>query len=574
MKQSPEKNGNKRWKSVKMPVYAALSVLLWLLLWQVLASKINKSVLLPYPKEVLSSLSDILRSESFFPIVTGSLLHIAEGFGLALAAGIVLAVICHFSDFASALMQPFLKLVKTVPVVSFIILLLLWVDVKNINIVISFLIVLPVVYQNVLKGIRETPGDMLEMAEVFRFPALTGLRYLFVPNAVPYASAAVSVGLGMCWKAGIAAEIIALSGNSVGRQLYDAKLYLDTPGLFAWTVVLIVVSILMEWVVTLIWRVLALCLAEPTLRYRKRDALRFLLGRPVGSGKGTDPDSADSVSFSENDAPATADEKNRSAETDVSEHGNPGGISEYSYAADEENQSAAAGVSDRSAVTDAASRTGEPELVLSRVGKQYDGKPVLKDISLTLRRGDVLLITAPSGWGKTTLLRCMLGLTEPDTGTIVGREALRKAAVFQENRLCEGFSALTNVRLAGAAFRRRMPDAKGTPGTDPVRKSDGELLRELEELGIEEGRRKPVREFSGGMKRRTAWLRALYAQADLLILDEPFTGLDNARKDFLLNRLKQEQKNSIIAIVTHNTSEIEKIYATFEHIVRLDETEK
>ncbi len=573
MKQSPENNGNKRWKTIKMPVYICLSVILWLLLWQLLASKLNKSVLLPYPKEVLSGLSEILRSETFFPIVTGSLLHIAEGFGLALAAGIVLAVICHFSDFASALMQPFLKLVKTVPVVSFIILLLLWVDVTNINIVISFLIVLPVVYQNVLKGIRETPAEMIETAEVFRFPALTVLRYLFVPNAVPYASAAVSVGLGMCWKAGIAAEIIALSRDSVGRQLYDAKLYLDTPGLFAWTIVLIVVSILMEWVVTLLWRVFALCLSEPTLRYRKREALRFLLGRPVGSGKGTESDSVDSVSFLENDAPAG----NLSVTAEVTKD---------SVVTDETEGPCSTDAADRSADVRSdfpngepesqvdKQYDGEPELILTQVGKQYDGKPVLQDISLTLRRGDVLLITAPSGWGKTTLLRCMLGLTEPDTGTIVGREALRKAAVFQENRLCEGFSALTNVRLAGTAFRRQMPDAKGTSQTVPMRKTDEELLRDLAELGIEEGRRKPVREFSGGMKRRTAWLRALYAQANLLVLDEPFTGLDNARKDLLLNRLKQVQKNSIIAIVTHNTSEIEKIYATFDNIIRFNGNEK
>ena len=268
-------------RKIRKPLYVVLSIGLWLAFWQYKAGKLGKSVLLPYPKEVIKALRELVATETFRPILRGSLLHIAMGFVAALVLGCLFAVVCRFSDFAAALLMPPMKLVKTVPVVSFIILLLLWVDPARISIVISFLIVLPVVYANVSRGIRETSPELLEMAKVFRISFPRRLRYLYIPNAVPYATAAVSSGLSLCWKAGIAAEIIGLSKESIGRQLYDAKLYLDTPALFAWTIVVILVSVLMEWVVMFFLRAAAVALADPTLWHQPEQAIRYLAGLPV-----------------------------------------------------------------------------------------------------------------------------------------------------------------------------------------------------------------------------------------------------------------------------------------------------
>ena len=281
----PSTDGRSRLRQVlsrcRIPLYLLISLAVWVALWQYKAGKMNSPVLLPYPKDVWAAFRELIAKPEFSGILLGSLKHIVTGFATALVLGIILAIICRFSLFAEMLLLPPMKLVKTVPVVSFIILLLLWVDPARISIVISFLIVLPVVYANVSKGIRETPAEMLEMAKVFGYSFPRKLRYLFIPNAVPYTTAAVSTGLSLCWKAGIAAEIIGLSKNSIGRQLYDSKLYLDTPALFAWTVVVILVSVVMEWLIMIVLRAVAIAIADPTLWYRPRQALRFLVGLPV-----------------------------------------------------------------------------------------------------------------------------------------------------------------------------------------------------------------------------------------------------------------------------------------------------
>ena len=135
-----------------------------------------------------------------------------------------------------------MKVIKATPIASFVILALIWVSSKNLAVLIAFLIVLPVTYTNVLKGLSETDSQLLEMARVFRMPYGRKLRYIYGPAVRPYLLSAVSLGLGMCWKAGIAAEVIGLPARSIGRELYDAKLYLMTPELFAWTIVIIVLS--------------------------------------------------------------------------------------------------------------------------------------------------------------------------------------------------------------------------------------------------------------------------------------------------------------------------------------------
>lgn len=533
----------------RIPLYLLLSVAVWFALWQYEARKLGNPVLLPYPRDVWKALGELLRSAEFTAILFGSLKHIATGFAMALVCGCVLAVICRFSDFAEMLLLPPMKLVKTVPVVSFIILLLLWVDPARISIVISFLIVLPVVYANVSRGIRETSPELLEMARVFHIPFLRRLRYLYMPNTVPYATAAVSTGLSLCWKAGIAAEIIGLSKDSIGRQLYDAKLYLDTANLFAWTVVVILVSVLMEWTIMVVFRAAAVSVTDPTLWYRPRQALRFLIGLPVREEKPTEEpvstgnvadDASDAASIA-NDTPAVSDD-----------------TSQPLFATPDDAVQSASATSDAAKQPVSANGGAEAVVELRSVSKSFNGRSVLENVSVSLHRGEILLITGPSGGGKTTMLRCMLGLVRPDSGAVEypsGKPCM--AAVFQEDRLCAGLPAWKNVAIA-------------LPGRTK-RDRRQQILDDLAVLGIDDGARKPVKAFSGGMKRRVAWLRALSVKPDLLVLDEPFTGLDAVRKELLLELLRSLSNETAIAIVTHNTSEIEKIYAYFKNVVRVNQ---
>ena len=111
---------------------------------------------------------------------------------------------------------------------------------------ISFLMVFPVIYTNVLSGIRNTDPQLLEMAQVFELPASRRIRYIYVSQVLPYFRAACSLALGLCWKAGVAAEVIGIPDGSMGEKLYSAKIYLDTPDLFAWTLVIVLVSLAFE----------------------------------------------------------------------------------------------------------------------------------------------------------------------------------------------------------------------------------------------------------------------------------------------------------------------------------------
>ena len=144
------------------------------------------------------------------------------------------------------LLAPAMAAVKATPVASFIILVLIWVPSRNLSVVISFLMVLPVIYTNVLNGIQDTDGQLLEMAGVFRVSRWKRIRYIYLSSVLPFFRAGCSLGLGLCWKAGVAAEVIGIPQGSIGEKLYEAKVYLETPHLFAWTVVIIILSILFE----------------------------------------------------------------------------------------------------------------------------------------------------------------------------------------------------------------------------------------------------------------------------------------------------------------------------------------
>ncbi len=148
--------------------------------------------------------------------------------------------------------MPVMLTVKSVPVASFIILALIWFSSANLSVLISFLMVLPIIYTSVLDGIRSVDRQLLEMAQVFRIPGLRVVRYIYVPQVMPFFYPACSVALGMSWKAGAAAEVIGIPRGSIGERLQQAKVYLDTPDLFAWTLVIVAASLFFEKIVLLL----------------------------------------------------------------------------------------------------------------------------------------------------------------------------------------------------------------------------------------------------------------------------------------------------------------------------------
>lgn len=230
----------------KTVLQKAAAVLFALAVWQAAALLLDQKILMVSPLTVLVRLTTIWREPGFAASLWFSFSRIVGGFVLALAVGIVLAVLAGRFRVFEIFLWPFMITIKSVPVASFIVIALIWLSSSQLSVFISFLMVLPIVYTNVLGGIRSTDPKMTEMAAVFRIPGGRRLLYLWLPQIKPFLLSACSVALGLSWKAGIAAEIIGIPDGSVGEALYNAKVYLNTVDLFAWTVIIVVISIVFE----------------------------------------------------------------------------------------------------------------------------------------------------------------------------------------------------------------------------------------------------------------------------------------------------------------------------------------
>lgn len=222
------------------------AVLLALAAWQAAAMLLNQRLLLVSPIAVAVRLTTIWRESGFFSSIAFSFLRIAAGFLLALAVGTALAALAARFRAAEILLRPYMATIKSVPVASFIVIALIWLSSSGLSVFISFLIVLPIIYTNVLGGIRAADKKLLEMADVFRLPLARRLRYIRLPALKPYLTSACSVASGLAWKSGIAAEVIGIPSGSIGEALYNAKVYLNTADLLAWTVVIVLISVASE----------------------------------------------------------------------------------------------------------------------------------------------------------------------------------------------------------------------------------------------------------------------------------------------------------------------------------------
>ena len=233
-------------KKIPNVIYKVLAVMLALILWEITALKIDSQIILVTPVDVVRRLFTIWREPGFAGTVWFTMYHIAAGFFAGLLCGILCAVLAYICRPFEYLLWPWMVTIKAVPVASFVVICLIWFTAKNLSIFISFLIVVPVIYQNTLTGLKSADKDIKEMAEVFRIPLLRQVRYIIMPQLSSYLISAGRVTAGMAWKAGVAAEIIGMPRGSVGQMLYMSKIYLDTDDLLAWTVIIVVLSVIFE----------------------------------------------------------------------------------------------------------------------------------------------------------------------------------------------------------------------------------------------------------------------------------------------------------------------------------------
>lgn len=523
-------------------IKGAAAVVFWILVWQLIVMILDKNsgnsmggnILVASPLETVKTLFALVQTPEFWKAVGYSFAKIASGFFLALVAGVLCAVLASVSGVVRSLLSPVLRLIKAVPVASFIILALFWLSSsKNLSVLIAFLMVLPVIYTNVLQGIESTDKELLEMASVFRISIGKRIRYIYIPAVLPYFVSACSVGLGFCFKSGIAAEIIGLPANSIGERLYEAKLYLLTEELFAWTAVIVLVSVIFEKAVMLLVKALAKALAGSWKDTATQENAE--------NGQEEDAE-VQSIAEVQSDAAvpvSEGDDQNRGVQkpvdgTELSETLQTA-LAEALGAA----QEVVTGLLENLPVNPVPESYG-----LFEVTKTFEDKTVLKDFSVWMLPGETVALMGASGCGKSTAGKLMLGLLQADAGEV--KRPKRFGAVFQEDRLCREFDAVTNIAMVTG-------DRKAAEAA-------------LAEVGLGDVAGKPVEALSGGMKRRVAIVRALLADGEILVLDEPFTGLDAANKQQVMSYVKEKLQGRSVLLITHSETEAK---ALADRVIRM-----
>lgn len=194
------------------------------------------------------------------------------------------------------------------------------------------------------------------------------------------------------------------------------------------------------------------------------------------------------------------------------------------------------------------------DIIISHLSKKFEEKKIIENLSVRIKENTFTSIMAPSGWGKTTLLRILAGLETADEGRIEGLENKRISMVFQEDRLCSNLNAVRNVRLV---CQKEIEEKI--------------IYKELEKIGLKGNEKNPVEKLSGGMKRRVAIVRAIIIPYDLLMLDEPFSGLDDNNKRIMIEYIKEKSRGKTVIIVTHEEEEAKAIGGKIIHLDDLNE---
>lgn len=388
-------NGDKTKRFLKK----AAVILFWLAAWQVFAMAVHNPFLAASPAETFQALASDIGKSFFWRTVLASLARISIGFCLGLVLGILAAAVNHRFPVLEEIVSPVISLAKTVPVVCFVVLLLIWQGPSFLSVAVSFLIVFPGVYFSVLEGLKAVDPKMLEMAKIFRLPGKTVFFYIYRPALKPFLLGSMKSSLGMAWKSGVAAEVIGLPDYSIGERIYLSKIYLDTAGILAWTAVTVCLSLLFEKAV--------LKLAEIFFEWN-----------------------------AECRAPAGPQELARGGAAARADSDKDG----VSIRADSDKDGAAIRVdSDKD---DAGYGIAAVDL------EKTTDKMLFSGLTIKLSAGETRWLTWPSGEGKTTLLRILAGVERPDRGDVrYDRERLFLSMLFQEDRLCEDASARRNVRM-------------------------------------------------------------------------------------------------------------------------------
>jgi len=229
-----------------------IALLFWLSVWQWGAWVLSKNVqwsalLLPFPMDVLKRLFELMGTGHFWLTAFCSLGRVFAAFAAGAVIGSVFAVLCAVSPLLSAIISPAMTVIRATPIASFIILLLLWLPGAGwVSFVAAVLMTAPIFYANIGRAIESADPKLLEMASAYRFARGQTLRHIYVPAVHSALVSACESGVGLAWKAGVAAEVLTRPELAIGKMVYETRLYLETADLFAWTALVVLLSLAVE----------------------------------------------------------------------------------------------------------------------------------------------------------------------------------------------------------------------------------------------------------------------------------------------------------------------------------------
>ena len=226
-----------------------LIAIIWFFIWEIIYRFVNKEILIVSPFDVFKNLIFKLFQKEYWITCFYSIYRIMIGYILGIFFGIITAIISYKYKFIYEFLYPFFNILKSTPVVSFIIIALVWIKTENVPIFIVFIMVIPIIWTNIYQGILEINNkyyDYFELASIFEFKFLKKMKYIYSKNIFSYVLSSFTVSLGLAWKSGIAAEVISSPKISIGSYIYDSKIYLETLDLFTWTITVIIISFILE----------------------------------------------------------------------------------------------------------------------------------------------------------------------------------------------------------------------------------------------------------------------------------------------------------------------------------------
>ncbi|MFI3249757.1 MAG: ABC transporter permease subunit [Eubacteriales bacterium] len=230
--------------------------LFWMGVWQLWASAVGEELLLPSPIAVFMALCELLPTPLFWQSMSASLARVGLGLFWGILVGLLLGIATWSNPYAKIYLTPIIQMVQATPVVSFILLLLLWTKRDFVPVYVSAFMVAPIIWANTAKGLEQSDTSLLTFAKAYGYSKWKSFRLISIPAVYPYVLSALESAISLGWKSAVAAEVIALPPFAIGTKISHAKLYLETTHLFAWTAVMILLSAIMGkvilWIVGLL----------------------------------------------------------------------------------------------------------------------------------------------------------------------------------------------------------------------------------------------------------------------------------------------------------------------------------